>query len=118
MLFRSGVAVRLGLGYEALKAVRPDLVMVSMPAFRTGAWQDARAYGFTLEQASGLPTVAGNPDGPPLLTHYAYGDPDGGADDEARAQAGKKAAAHPNLYPRPRRVLIASRPSLRRSRAT
>ena len=72
------VAPKLGLGYDAMKAVRPDVVMVSMPAFRAGAWESARAYGFTLEQASGLPTIAGNPDGPPLLTHYALGDPNGG----------------------------------------
>jgi crotonobetainyl-CoA:carnitine CoA-transferase CaiB-like acyl-CoA transferase len=72
------VAPKLGLGYAALRAVKQDIVMVSMPAFRAGAWEQARAYGFTLEQASGLPTISGNPDGPPLLTHYAYGDPIGG----------------------------------------
>lgn len=76
--YARGVAANLGLGYEALRAVRTDIVMVSMPAFRAGPWENARAYGFTLEQASGLPTLAGNPDGPPLLTHYAYGDPIGG----------------------------------------
>ena len=72
------VAPKLGLSYAALRAVKPDIVMVSMPAFRAGPWDQARAYGFTLEQASGLPSIAGNPDGPPLLTHYAYGDPIGG----------------------------------------
>lgn len=76
--YAHGVVAKLGLGYPVLSAVRPELVMVSMPAFRTGPWAKARAYGFTLEQASGLPTIAGNPDGPPLLTHYAYGDPIGG----------------------------------------
>ena len=76
--YARGVAVKLGLGFEDLRAVKPDIVMVSMPAFRPGPWEDGRAYGFTLEQASGLPTIAGNPDGPPLLTHYAYGDPIGG----------------------------------------
>lgn len=76
--YAHGVAAKLGLGYTELVAARPDLVMVSMPAFRTGPWERGRAYGFTLEQASGLPTIAGNPDGPPLLTHYAYGDPIGG----------------------------------------
>ena len=73
-----GVATKLGLGYAALRAVKPDIVMLSMPAFRAGSWQNARAYGFTLEQASGLPLLAGDPEGPPLLTHYAYGDPIGG----------------------------------------
>jgi len=76
--YAHGVIAKLGLGYPVLSAIKPDLVMISMPAFRTGPWEQARAYGFTLEQASGLPTLAGNPDGPPLLTHYAYGDPIGG----------------------------------------
>jgi crotonobetainyl-CoA:carnitine CoA-transferase CaiB-like acyl-CoA transferase len=52
--------------------------MVSMAAFPEGEWASGRAYGFTLEQASGLPTVVGDPDGPPTLSHYAYGDPIGG----------------------------------------
>ncbi len=76
--YAHGVVGKLGLGYEALRAVKPDLVMISMPALRSGPWEKARAYGFTLEQASGLPTIAGEPQGPPLLTHYAYGDPIGG----------------------------------------
>jgi crotonobetainyl-CoA:carnitine CoA-transferase CaiB-like acyl-CoA transferase len=43
-----------------LRRSRPDLVMLSMPAFGgEGPWRDARAYGSTLEHASGLPTVAG-----------------------------------------------------------
>jgi crotonobetainyl-CoA:carnitine CoA-transferase CaiB-like acyl-CoA transferase len=72
------VLPKFGLDYPVLAQVKPDIVMVSMAAFRDGPWADARAYGFTLEQAAGLPTIAGNPDGPPLLTHYAYGDPIGG----------------------------------------
>ncbi len=73
------VLPKLGLGYEALRAVRPDLVMVSMPAFGTGnAWSTCRAYGSTLEQASGLPTLTGFPHDPPTMNHTAYGDPIGG----------------------------------------
>jgi crotonobetainyl-CoA:carnitine CoA-transferase CaiB-like acyl-CoA transferase len=72
------VAPKLGLDYPRLRAVNPEIVMVSMPAFRAGPWETGRAYGFTLEQACGLPTTVGYPDGPPLLTHYAYGDPIGG----------------------------------------
>ncbi len=40
------------------------------------------------------------------------------ADDEARAQAAQEEPLHPKRYPSPRCVLIASRPSLRRRRAT
>ena len=49
----------------ALVRERPDLVMVSMPAFGgSGPWRDARAYGSTLEHASGLPSVSGQADWP------------------------------------------------------
>tara|TARA_R110002124_G_scaffold287256_1_gene471963 strand:+ start:52376 stop:54730 length:2355 start_codon:yes stop_codon:yes gene_type:complete len=75
----AGVMDRLGLGWDALSAGRSDLVMASMSAFGSGnAWSDTRAYGSTLEQASGLPSFRGEDDGPPVLGHIAYGDPIGG----------------------------------------
>ena len=76
--FSREVMPKLGLDYPALRAVNPELVMVSMAAFPRGPWETGRAYGFTLEQAAGVPTVAGPPEGPPMLSHYAYGDPIGG----------------------------------------
>jgi crotonobetainyl-CoA:carnitine CoA-transferase CaiB-like acyl-CoA transferase len=73
------VLPKLGLDYPALARERPDLVMVSMPAFGAeGPWRDARAYGSTLEHASGLPSVAGEEGWPPVTSHLAYGDPVGG----------------------------------------
>ncbi|MCW8084181.1 CaiB/BaiF CoA-transferase family protein [Sabulicella glaciei] len=73
------VLPKLGLDYPALSAERPDLVMVSMPAFGgEGPWRDARAYGSTLEHASGLPSVSGEAHWPPTTNHVAYGDPVGG----------------------------------------
>lgn len=75
----SGVMAKLGLGYEAVSAVRPDIVMLSMSAFGTGnAWSDTRAYGSTLEQGSGLPSFMGFPQDAPTMAHLAYGDPVGG----------------------------------------
>ncbi|MBP7565344.1 MAG: CoA transferase [Burkholderiaceae bacterium] len=77
--YSAGVLPKLGLDYEDLRQVNPEIVMLSMPAFGTdGPWRDCRAYGSTLEQASGLPSVAGRPDDPPSLVHIAYGDPIGG----------------------------------------
>ncbi|MBY4897185.1 CoA transferase [Cupriavidus sp. AU9028] len=77
--YSAEVLPRLGLDYAALREVNPRLVMVSMPAFGLGnAWSNTRAYGGTLEQASGLPLYTGHPDGPPAMTSYAYGDPVGG----------------------------------------
>ena len=73
------VLPKLGLDYPVLRRTRPDVVMLSMPAFGgQGPWRDARAYGSTLEHASGLPTVSGAADGPPLTNQLAYGDPVGG----------------------------------------
>jgi len=77
--YSAEVLPKLGLDYEALSAVNPRLVMLSMPAFGLGnAWSDTRAYGGTLEQASGLPLYTGHPEYPPAMTSYAYGDPIGG----------------------------------------
>lgn len=73
------VLPKLGLDYPVLRRSRPDLVMLSMPAFGgEGPWRDARAYGSTLEHASGLPTVSGPADAPPMTNQLAYGDPVGG----------------------------------------
>jgi crotonobetainyl-CoA:carnitine CoA-transferase CaiB-like acyl-CoA transferase len=77
--YSAGVLPKLGLDYDSLRQVKPDLIMLSMPAFAAdGVWRECRAYGSTLEQASGLPSVTGAPDGPPAMNHIAYGDPIGG----------------------------------------
>jgi crotonobetainyl-CoA:carnitine CoA-transferase CaiB-like acyl-CoA transferase len=77
--YSAGVLRKLGLDYRTLKTVKPDLVMLSRPAFGSdNAWSDCRGYGSTLEQASGLPTISGFPDDPPTMNQTAYGDPIGG----------------------------------------
>jgi crotonobetainyl-CoA:carnitine CoA-transferase CaiB-like acyl-CoA transferase len=43
-----------------------------------GPWRTFRAYGSTVEQASGLPFINGHPEDPPTMQHVAYGDPVGG----------------------------------------
>jgi len=73
------VLPKLGLGYNVLRALNPRLVMMSMSAFGTNSiYRDCRAYGSTLEQGSGLPSVIGSPDGPPAMSHVAFGDAVGG----------------------------------------
>lgn len=75
----SGVMNKLGLGYEAVRKARPDIVMLSMSAFGTGNdWSDTRAYGSTLEQGAGVPSFMGFPQDPPTMAHLAFGDPVGG----------------------------------------
>ena len=77
--YSAGVLPKLGLDYPVLAQVNPELVMISMPAFGTdGPWSGYRAYGSTVEQASGLPHLFGTPEGPPTMMHVALGDPIGG----------------------------------------
>lgn len=77
--YAADVMPRLGLGVETLFKINPRLVVVTMPAFgMTGKWSGVRAYGSTLEQASGLPSVTGFPEDPPTMLHAAIGDPIGG----------------------------------------
>ncbi|WP_095205252.1 CaiB/BaiF CoA-transferase family protein [Mesorhizobium carmichaelinearum] len=73
------VLPKLGLGYDVLRALNPRLVVMSMSAFGADSvHRGCRAYGSTLEQGSGLPRVVGNPNGPPVMSHVAFGDPVGG----------------------------------------
>src|SRR5262245_3639075 len=73
------VLPKLGLGYEVLGKLNPKLVMMSMSSFGAGSmYRDCRAYGSTLEQGSGLPSVVGDANGPPVMSHTAFGDAVGG----------------------------------------
>ena len=73
------VLPKMGLGYDVLSKLNPKLVMMSMSAFGAGSvYRDCRAYGSTLEQGSGVPSVVGDPLGPPVMSHTAFGDAVGG----------------------------------------
>lgn len=64
--FRPGVMDRLGLNYEALKAVKPDVVMVSVSASgQRGPERGYAGYAPLFGAAGGLGTLTGYEDGPP-----------------------------------------------------
>src|SRR5690606_23880454 len=88
--FGSGAMGRLGLDYEQLREVRPDLVMVSMPAFgRTGPDRNHIAHGPTIEAAAGNVSLQGYEDGEPLPSGaFAWGDPVAGVNGAFAAIAG------------------------------
>ncbi|MDA1257444.1 MAG: CoA transferase [Chloroflexi bacterium] len=74
--YSAGVLPKLGLDEPVMRKANPELVMLSMPPFGAGGpWHMYRAYGSTVEQASGLPHLQGRPDDPPAMTHVALGDP-------------------------------------------
>jgi crotonobetainyl-CoA:carnitine CoA-transferase CaiB-like acyl-CoA transferase len=75
--FSLGVMDRLGIGYEALRAVRPDLIMLTMPAFgSTGPEAHYVAYGINQEQLSGMVSLTGYRDSDmPIKSGINVGDP-------------------------------------------
>lgn len=65
--FRPGVMERLGLGYEALKAVKHDIVMVSVSACgQTGPERSYAGYAPLFGATGGLGNLTGYEDGPPV----------------------------------------------------
>lgn len=67
---------RLGLGYEALRQARRDIIVVSMPSHgRDGPEAHHIAFGSNIEQLAGLTSLTGYPDGGPHKTGLSYGDP-------------------------------------------
>lgn len=77
--YSGNVLPKLNLGYDVFREVKEDVILLSMSAFgSTGPWSKFRAYGSTVEQASGLPHLNGYADDPPTMQHVAYGDAVGG----------------------------------------
>ena len=72
----SGVAERLGLGYQDVRALNPSIIYVSMPGFGHRGADAARiGFGPTIEQMGGLVALQGYEDGPPHRSGISYGDP-------------------------------------------
>jgi crotonobetainyl-CoA:carnitine CoA-transferase CaiB-like acyl-CoA transferase len=65
--FRPSVMKRYGLDYTALRAVKPDIIVLQMSGYGTpGPWQDFPAYGPSVEAAGGMNALIGRPDDPPV----------------------------------------------------
>ena len=79
--FSPGVMDRLGLGYDAVRAINPRLIMISMPSFGSdGPECNARGYGNTVEAMAGVTGLTGyhDGDGQRYTLSNALGDPVGG----------------------------------------
>ena len=65
--YAAGVFERLGLGYDVLSRVRPDLVMIaSSGTGHTGPDRDYVAYGSLLQHYTGWNSISGYPDSEPI----------------------------------------------------
>jgi len=63
--FSARVVEQFDLGYEGVKAIKPDVIMLRMPGFGLeGPWRDYVGWAMGIEQASGMAQVTGYADRP------------------------------------------------------
>lgn len=73
--FRPGTLERWGLGYEALRAANPDLVLVRVSGYgQDGPNRDKAGYGTPAAAYGGLTYFTGFPDRPPVVVPIALVD--------------------------------------------
>ena len=72
--FRAGTMERFGLDYESSKADNPGLIYCRISGFGNGAGRDLPGYDFLVQALSGLMSITGHPDGPPMKTGVAIVD--------------------------------------------
>jgi benzylsuccinate CoA-transferase BbsF subunit len=77
--FRAGVVEKLGLDYESVREIKPDIIYLSSQGFgKTGPYSGYKAYGPLMAAASGLLRLWAHPDDPypvgstlPIPDHFA-----------------------------------------------
>ncbi len=73
--FRPGVAQRLGVDYDTLRARNPRIVYCSISAFgQTGPYRQRPAHEIAVEALSGVMSLSEGQDGKPALPGLPYGD--------------------------------------------
>src|SRR5512145_762517 len=73
--FRPGVLERLGLGWDALHARLPRLVLASTSGFgQTGPYARRPAYDVVVQGMGGIMSLTGQPGGPPTRVGTSTGD--------------------------------------------
>jgi len=76
--FTPRVMDQIGLDFAAVKALRPDAIMVRMPGFGLdGPWRDNPAFAYAIEAAAGVSWLTGYADRNPYEP-YSVGDPNAG----------------------------------------
>ena len=78
--FRPGVADRLGIGYDAIRAINPTVIYLGISAFgQEGPWRDRPGVDGVVQAMSGIMSVTGSENGPPVKVGVPAGDMVGGA---------------------------------------
>ncbi len=77
--FAAGIMDKMGLGYEVLRGLKPDIIMISLSGYgATGPEKGYVSYGPPQVALSGMASLTGYQDGPPRQAGFSYGDPNGG----------------------------------------
>jgi CoA:oxalate CoA-transferase len=70
-----GVMERRGLDYASLKKINPRIIMASISAFgKTGPYAHKVGYDFIAQAFSGLMSMTGDPNGPPMFVGLGIAD--------------------------------------------
>ncbi len=73
--FRPGTMARLGLGPDTLRAEHPELIWVSISGFgQTGPYASRPGYDLLAQGMSGMMSVTGYPDSPPVKVSIPLAD--------------------------------------------
>lgn len=73
--YAHGVLEELGFGYEALKAIKPDIIHASVKGFGSwGPWADYKSFDMIGQATGGVLAVTGTPETPPLKPGVTFGD--------------------------------------------
>jgi benzylsuccinate CoA-transferase BbsF subunit len=77
--FAAGVMDRMGLGYEAIRALKPDIIMIALSGYgASGPESEFVSYGPAQVPLSGMSSLTGYAGWPPMHVGISYGDPTGG----------------------------------------
>jgi crotonobetainyl-CoA:carnitine CoA-transferase CaiB-like acyl-CoA transferase len=77
--FRPGVTGRLGLDHDTLSRANPKVITCSITGFGSeGPWKDRPSFDLVNQAMSGIMSVTGEADGPPVKTGVPIGDLGGG----------------------------------------
>jgi crotonobetainyl-CoA:carnitine CoA-transferase CaiB-like acyl-CoA transferase len=71
--FRTGTMEAFGLGYDVLQAINPRLIYCAVSVFgRSGPYKHKAGYEALMQAFSGVMSITGEPDGPPLRCGVSF----------------------------------------------
>lgn len=73
--FKAGTLEKLGLGYDVMKAVNPQVILASITGFgRNGPYKDEPGYDYIIQAMAGFMSITGEKNGQPMKAGVAIAD--------------------------------------------